>query len=67
MSMVADRTSVTRELDHLIHQQVQLFKQDAAISESELSEYTKRAQRIRALCRSLNQGSFRTWSRNQPA
>jgi hypothetical protein len=44
--MVADRTSVTRELDHLIQQQVQLFRQDAAISESELSEYRKRSRRI---------------------
>jgi len=67
MSMASDRTSITRELDNLIHQQIQTFKQDAAISESELSEYTRRSQRIRALCRSLNQGSSLTWSNNQPA
>jgi len=29
MSMVTDRTSITRELDNLINQQIRIFKQDA--------------------------------------
>jgi len=67
ISMVADRTSITRELDNLINQQIHTFKQDAEISESELSEYSQRSQRIRILCRTLNQSSFRTWAENQSA
>ena len=65
--MVTDRISITRELDELIRQQIHTFKQDAKISELELSEYRQRSQRIQALCRSLNQGSSQLWADNQSA
>jgi len=54
--MVADRTSITRELDNLIHEQIHIFKRDAKISDRELSEFKQRSRRIRILCRTLNQG-----------
>jgi SMC interacting uncharacterized protein involved in chromosome segregation len=56
-SMVADRTSMTRELDKLIDQQIHTLKQEAKISEPELNDYRQRSQRIRMLCRTLDQGS----------
>ena len=67
MTMVADRASMTRELDNLISQQVRTFKQDAEISDSELTEYRQRSRRIRALCQTLNQAGCRTWEENQSA
>lgn len=65
--MVADRTSMTRELDNLINQQICTLKQDAKISAPELSEYSRRSLRIRILCRTLNQGGPRISADNQPA
>jgi hypothetical protein len=65
--MVAERTSITRELDNLINQQIHIFKQDAGISESELSKYQQRSQQIRVLCRRLDQDGAQTWARRQSA
>ncbi len=50
--MIADRASIARELDNLIHQQIHTLKQDAKISESELREYLQRSQQIRSLWKS---------------
>jgi len=61
--MVADRTSINRELDGLINQQIHVFKQDARISQSELSEYQQRSQQIRILYRSLDQTGAQMWNR----
>jgi hypothetical protein len=57
--MVADRTSMARELDELMHQQIHTLKQDARISDAELISFRQRSQRIRVLCRNLNPGSGR--------
>jgi hypothetical protein len=65
--MVTDRTSITRELDQLIQQQIHTFKQAAKISDPELSEYSQRSQRIRRLCRTLNPGAPRISADNQSA
>lgn len=63
--MMAGRTHMIEELDKLIHRQVHIFKQDAKISDLEMSEYHTRYQRIRAICTSLNQGGLQTWSENE--
>lgn len=63
--MKVGQTRMIEELDQLIHRQVHIFKQDAKISESELSEYHTRSQRIRAICTTLNQGVWRTWADNE--
>ena len=55
--MFTDRTSMTRELDNLIHQQITTLKQDAEIADLELSEFRQRSKQIRALCQSLNQAN----------
>jgi len=57
MTIVTDRTGITRELDNLINQQISTFKQDAEISDAELTGYRERSQRIRVLCQSLHPGS----------
>lgn len=62
ISMVADRTCMNRELDTLISQQIHTLKQDAKISESELTEYQQRSQRIRILCRTLDRTSAEIWA-----
>jgi hypothetical protein len=54
--MVADRTSMTLELDNLMLQQIHTLKQKAKISDLELSEYSERTQQIRVLCQALNPG-----------
>lgn len=60
--MVADRTSINRELDSLINQQIHIFKQDAGISKSELSQYQRRSQRIRILYRNLDLAGAQIWA-----
>lgn len=64
--MVADNTSINRELDNLIHEQIHMFKRDAKISDPELDEFRQRSQRIRVLCRTLNQASSKIPA-DQPA
>jgi hypothetical protein len=54
--MVTDRIGIVREIDVLIDQQIHTLKQDAKISEPELNDYRRRSQRIRILCRTLDQG-----------
>jgi hypothetical protein len=58
--MIAPQTSMTRELDDLICQQIHTLAQDAQISDAELTKYQQRSLRIRMLCRTLNQESAQT-------
>jgi hypothetical protein len=67
MITIAERTTVIREIDGLIDQQIHTFNQDAEISECQLTEHKERARRIRSLCRSLRPGSSPNWIRNQTA
>jgi hypothetical protein len=67
MITVADRSSVTREIDGLIDQQIHTLNQDAEISECQLTEHKERARRIRSLCRSLRPGSSPNWISNETA
>ena len=64
MITVVDRTSVTREIDNLIDQQIHTFRQDAQISQPELTVHRQRSRRIRALCRSLSPAGSPNWIRN---
>lgn len=57
----ADRTSVTREIDRLIDQQIHTLHQHAAISELELKAHRDRSQRIRSLCRNLRPEGSPNW------
>jgi hypothetical protein len=61
MITFADRTSVAREIDRLIDQQIHDLNQDAEISECQLTDHTERSRRIRSLCRSLRPGSPPNW------
>jgi hypothetical protein len=58
--MDAAQTSMTRELDELIYQQIHALAQDAQISDIELTKYWQRSQRVRMLCRNLNERSAQT-------
>lgn len=64
MTMVADRSSITRELENLINQQIRIFKRDAGTSDAELADYGLRSEPIRALCRSLSQASYGIMAEN---
>jgi len=58
--MDAAQTNMTLELDDLIYQQIHTLAQDAQISDAELTKYRQRSQRIRMLCRNLNERSTLT-------
>jgi hypothetical protein len=61
MITFADRTSVAREIDRLIDQQIHNLNQGAEISKCQLTEHAERSRRIRSLCRSLRPGSPPNW------
>jgi hypothetical protein len=66
MNMLVDRTRMTHELDDLIKQQIRTLKQDAEISNSDLTNFRQRSQCIRALCQSLNQQAAELRQRTSP-
>ncbi len=66
-SAVVEHPTLTQELDRLVNQQICTLKQNAKISDPELSDYRQRSLRIQMLYRRLNAAGRQTWAKKHAA